>query len=99
MLSIANERAAVELNVTLALLNGIVLCIPANPPAKTGSGAPLYEREPTFVVPLNKSIVVAFATENVVRTANPYPNELMEDGNVRVRTPELPPGPETMFRG
>ena len=69
MLSIANAGPTVELNVTLALFNGIVLCIPANPPAKSGSGAALNEREPTFVVPLNKSIVVAFAVEKVLNTA------------------------------
>ena len=69
MLSIANAAPGVVLNVTLALLNGIVLCIPANPPAKNGSGAALYEREPTFVVPLNKSIVVAFAIEKILSRA------------------------------
>ena len=36
--------------------------MPANPPAKSGSGTPLYESAPTLVALLNSVIVVALAT-------------------------------------
>ena len=69
MLSRAKAGAAALLKVTLTVSKGIVLWIPAKPPVNTGSGTPLYEREPTGVAPLNKEIVVAAVTATVFSTA------------------------------
>ena len=68
-MSRAKAGAAALLKVTLTVSKGIVLWIPAKPPVNTGSGTPLYEREPTGVAPLNKEIVVAAVTATVFSTA------------------------------
>jgi len=91
MLSAAKADATTELNVNSARSNGIVLSMPAKPPVSTGSGTPEYESDPTDVESMNREMLVALATEAVLRMVNPYPKRVAGMGSVTPRVEPLSP--------